>query len=41
VEYRITPLGCRFVEPVELLYAWSRANADALDSLGPRSNTRR
>ena len=31
VEYRLTPLGQRFVEPVELLYAWGRANADALE----------
>lgn len=34
VEYRLTPLGQRFVEPVELLYAWSRDNADMLDQLG-------
>ena len=41
VEYRITPLGTRFVEPVELLYAWGRDNADALDQLGSRSTARR
>lgn len=41
VEYRLTPLGARFVEPVELLYAWGRANGDALDSLRPRSTSRR
>jgi DNA-binding HxlR family transcriptional regulator len=41
VEYRLTPLGLRFVEPVELLYAWSRDNADALDQLGSRSTARR
>ncbi len=34
VEYRLTPLGRRFVEPVELLYAWGRDNADALDMTG-------
>ena len=34
VEYRLTQLGTRFVEPVELLYAWGRRNADALDALG-------
>jgi DNA-binding HxlR family transcriptional regulator len=36
VEYRLTPLGQRFVEPVELLYAWGRDNEDALDQLGRR-----
>ncbi len=41
VEYRLTPLGQRFVEPVELLYAWGRDNADALDQLGSRSTARR
>ena len=41
VEYRLTPLGGRFVEPVELLYAWGRANADALDDLKPRPTSRR
>jgi len=41
VEYRLTPLGRRFVEPVELLYAWGRDNADALDRLRPRSSSRR
>ena len=34
VEYRLTELGHRFVEPVQLLYDWGRDNADALDSLG-------
>src|ERR1700742_4895780 len=33
VEYRLTPLGKRFVEPVELLYRWGRDNPDALDQL--------
>jgi len=41
VEYRLTPLGGRFVEPVEMLYAWGRDNADALDLLGERSTGRR
>ena len=41
VEYRLTPLGRRFVEPVEMLYAWGRDNADALDRLGSRSTARR
>jgi len=41
VEYRLTALGRRFVEPVELLYAWGRDNADALDRLGDRPTARR
>ena len=41
VEYRLTPLGVRFVEPIELLYAWGRDNADALDQLGERPTSRR
>jgi len=41
VEYRLTALGCRFVEPVEMLYDWGRRNADALDTLGPRLTSRR
>ncbi|WP_234892375.1 winged helix-turn-helix transcriptional regulator [Agrobacterium vitis] len=41
VEYRLTPLGNRFIEPVELLYAWGRENADALDALGARPGSRR
>ena len=41
VEYRLTALGRRFVEPVELLYGWGRANADALDLLGPRPTSKR
>ncbi|MCC2976331.1 helix-turn-helix transcriptional regulator [Sphingomonas sp. PL-96] len=41
VEYRLTELGERFVEPVELLYAWGRDNADALDALRPRPTSRR
>lgn len=41
VEYRLTALGHRFVEPVELLYRWGRDNADALDALGSRRTSRR
>jgi DNA-binding HxlR family transcriptional regulator len=41
VEYRLTPLGARFVGAVELLYAWGRDNADALDALGARPSSRR
>jgi DNA-binding HxlR family transcriptional regulator len=41
VDYRLTPLGVRFVEPVELLYGWGRDNADALDQLSPRATSRR
>ena len=41
VEYRLTDLGARFVEPVALLYAWGRDNADALDQLAPRPTSRR
>ncbi|EIZ77713.1 transcriptional regulator protein [Novosphingobium sp. Rr 2-17] len=40
VEYRLTPLGRRFLEPVELLYKWGRANPDALDALGSRPSSR-
>ncbi|WP_313557086.1 winged helix-turn-helix transcriptional regulator [Agrobacterium cavarae] len=41
VEYRLTDLGNRFVEPVEMLYGWGRDNADALDALEPRTTSRR
>lgn len=41
VEYRLTDLGQRFVEPVEMLYGWGRDNADALDQLEPRASSRR
>jgi DNA-binding HxlR family transcriptional regulator len=33
VDYTLTVLGRRFVEPIDLLYGWARANADALDAL--------
>ena len=41
VEYTLTALGNRFLEPVVMLYAWGRDNADALDALGERSTSRR
>jgi hypothetical protein len=41
VEYALTALGQRFVEPVEMLYAWGRDNADALDAIGSRPTARR
>ncbi|MCD2324747.1 helix-turn-helix transcriptional regulator [Sphingomonas sp. IC-56] len=41
VEYRLSELGTRFVEPVAMLYAWGRDNADALDQLGSRATARR
>ena len=33
VAYQLTPLGLRFIEPIELLYDWARRNPDALDAL--------
>lgn len=39
VDYTLTPLGRRFVEPIELLYGWARDNADALDALPVRAKT--
>lgn len=41
VEYRLTTLGTRFVEPVEMLYEWGRQNAEALDELKQRPTSRR
>ena len=41
VEYRLTELGSRFVEPVAMLYDWGRANADALNLLRARRSSRR
>ncbi|WP_226017907.1 helix-turn-helix domain-containing protein [Novosphingobium sp. FKTRR1] len=41
VEYKLTPLGIRFVEPVQQLYDWGHKNADALDALNPRQGSRR
>lgn len=41
VDYRLTPLGELLVQPIELVYAWARENAPALDSLTPRPTSRR
>ena len=41
VDYSLTELGARLVEPIELIYDWARANAPALDALQPRSTSRR
>lgn len=41
VDYSLTPLGVRFVEPVELLYDWGRRNGEALDELRLRPTSRR
>ena len=41
VDYALSELGLRFVEPVEMLYAWGRENADALDRLEARPTSRR
>lgn len=37
VDYTLTPLGRRFVEPIELLYGWARDNSDALDALAVKA----
>jgi DNA-binding HxlR family transcriptional regulator len=41
VDYSVTALGRRFVEPIDLLYGWARDNADALDELRPRATSSR
>ena len=41
VDYSLTPLGQRMVEPIELVYDWARRNAPALDELKPRRTSRR
>lgn len=41
VEYRLTRLGGRFVELVDLVYDWGRVNSDALDQLQERVTSRR
>lgn len=41
VDYTLTALGKRFVEPIELLYGWADKNSDALDELTPRPRSRR
>ena len=40
-EYSMTDLRKRFVEPIEMIYAWARENNDALDALKPRETSRR
>ncbi|TBU71107.1 transcriptional regulator [Pseudomonas daroniae] len=41
VDYSLTELGERLVEPIELIYDWARQNASALDALQPRQTSRR
>ena len=41
VDYGLTQLGRRFLEPVEMLYDWGRRNGDALDALKVRNTSRR
>lgn len=41
VDYALTALGQRLIEPIELIYDWARDNASALDELRPRSTSRR
>lgn len=41
VDYSLTELGQRLVEPIELIYDWARQNAPALDALQPRQSSRR
>lgn len=41
VDYALTPLGLRLVEPIELVYEWGRRNANVLDTLPPRPTSRR
>ncbi len=40
VEYSLTPLGRRFVEPLEMLYDWARRNDDAVHGLKKRRKKR-
>jgi len=40
VEYSLTPLGRRFVEPLEMLYDWARRNAEPLQKLTKRRRQR-
>lgn len=41
VDYSLTELGQRLVEPIEMIYGWARDNAPALDALQPRQTSRR
>jgi len=41
VDYSLTALGQRMIEPIELVYDWARTHAAALDELKPRQTSRR
>lgn len=41
VDYSLSPLGQRMIEPIEMIYDWARINAPALDDLKPRQTSRR
>lgn len=41
VEYSLSALGQRVIEPIELVYQWARSNAPALDELKPRATSKR
>ena len=41
VEYWLSPLGVRSVEPVRRLYDWGIGSVDAFDALTPRAGSRR
>ena len=41
VDYSLSPLGQRMIEPIEMIYNWARINAAALDDLKPRQTSRR
>ncbi|SIN94285.1 transcriptional regulator, HxlR family [Singulisphaera sp. GP187] len=40
VEYSLNSLGKRFIEPLELLYAWASQNSEALQKLTKRRKKR-
>lgn len=41
VEYALTPLGEKLLEPIELMYDWARRNSETLDDLKARPSSRR
>ena len=41
VDYSLTTLGKRMIEPIEMVYDWARTNAASLDELKPRQTSRR
>lgn len=41
VDYALTPLGVRLVEPIELIYDWAHRNSGVLDALQARPTSRR